>query len=248
MKYMGSKSKIAHEILPIILQNRKENQYYVEPFCGGLNSLMHVSGKRIANDVNSFLIAMWKYLINNGLISLPHTISKDLYAEWRNYYNEEKRKHIKITEDNFMNYAMCGWIGFMASFNGRFYDGGYSGHNVKGRDYIGEQINNTVSQIEKLSNVEFYDCDYKELIIPSQSIIYCDIPYKNTKQYNLSINFNYEDFYSWCEKMKNEGHEIYISEYEMPTERFECIWQKEVTNALNPKITKKPIEKLFKVK
>lgn len=38
------------------------------------------------------------------------------------------------------------------------------------------------------------------------------------------------------------------SEYEMPEDRFECIWSKEVTNAMNPTNTKKAVEKLFKVK
>ena len=53
MKYMGSKNRIAKEILPIILKDRKENQYYVEPFCGGLGTFDKVSGLRIANDKNS---------------------------------------------------------------------------------------------------------------------------------------------------------------------------------------------------
>lgn len=35
MKYMGSKNRIAKEILPIILRDRKPNQWYVEPFVGG---------------------------------------------------------------------------------------------------------------------------------------------------------------------------------------------------------------------
>ena len=59
MKYMGSKAKIAKEILPIILSNRLESQYYIEPFCGGCNSLCHVNGNRIGNDKNNYLIAMW---------------------------------------------------------------------------------------------------------------------------------------------------------------------------------------------
>ena len=36
MQYMGSKTKISKEILPIILKDRKENQYYIEPFVGGV--------------------------------------------------------------------------------------------------------------------------------------------------------------------------------------------------------------------
>ena len=36
MKYQGSKNKIAKHILPIILKNRTPDQYYVEPFMGGV--------------------------------------------------------------------------------------------------------------------------------------------------------------------------------------------------------------------
>lgn len=35
MKYMGSKARHAKELLPIILANRKQGQWYVEPFVGG---------------------------------------------------------------------------------------------------------------------------------------------------------------------------------------------------------------------
>ena len=60
MKYMGSKTRIANEILPIILKNRKPYQYYVEPFCGGCNIIDKVDGNRIASDKNHYLIEMWK--------------------------------------------------------------------------------------------------------------------------------------------------------------------------------------------
>ena len=60
MKYMGSKNRIANEILPIILKDRTENQWYVEPFCGGCNLIDKVDGNRIANDKNKYIIAMWK--------------------------------------------------------------------------------------------------------------------------------------------------------------------------------------------
>ena len=45
MKYMGSKNRIAKHILPIILKDRKENQYYVEPFVGGANMIDKVQGQ-----------------------------------------------------------------------------------------------------------------------------------------------------------------------------------------------------------
>lgn len=59
MIYMGSKRQIAEQILAIILEGRKDGQYYVEPFCGGCNTIDKVPGNRIANDSNPYLIAMW---------------------------------------------------------------------------------------------------------------------------------------------------------------------------------------------
>jgi len=50
MIYLGNKNKIAKHILPLILFNRKHNQWYVEPFCGGLGTLAKVSGNTIGND------------------------------------------------------------------------------------------------------------------------------------------------------------------------------------------------------
>ena len=46
MKFMGSKNRIAKEILLIILKDRKEGQFYIEPFCGGLGTMDKVLGNR----------------------------------------------------------------------------------------------------------------------------------------------------------------------------------------------------------
>ena len=54
MKYQGSKRSIIKKILPFLLENRKNGQYYVEPFVGGGNSIMHVTGKRIGGDINPY--------------------------------------------------------------------------------------------------------------------------------------------------------------------------------------------------
>lgn len=72
MRYMGSKRKLWKYISPIILKDRKLNQFYVEPFCGGCNSLSQVNGKRIAADINIYLIEMWKSLIKKRKTNLSH--------------------------------------------------------------------------------------------------------------------------------------------------------------------------------
>lgn len=234
MKYMGSKNRIAKDILPIILKNRKENQWYVEPFCGGLGTMDKVDGLRLASDKNKYLIAMWQGLQENR--SRPTEISRQLY-------NTARSEKINNTNNQFDDF-LIGWIGWMASFNGRFFDGGYSGKS-KNRDYVSEQIKNTEKQLSKLNGIVFKHSSYDKLEIPENSIIYCDIPYKDTKQYDSSKDFNHEDFWEWCRKMSNKGHEVFISEYSAPSD-FECIWEKEVTNSMNTTKTYIAVEKLFK--
>lgn len=234
---MGSKNRIAKEILPIILKDRQPNQTYIEPFCGGLGTLDKVSGSRIANDKNKYLIAMWVGLQQN--LERPHTISRELYSQARTEYNNK-------TNINFSDF-LIGWIGWMGSYNGRFFDGGYSGHCVgpTKRDYISEQIRNTEAQIDKLDGIEFQFGEYYEVNYPKNSIIYCDIPYQNTKQYATSKDFDHDKFWEWCRQMTNDGHSVFISEYQAPDD-FKCVWEKEVTNSMNTKNTYKPVEKLFK--
>lgn len=67
MRYVGSKKRICKHIIPFILEGRKENQYYVEPFCGGCNTLSTVGGSRLAADINPYLIDMLRKGINGWI-------------------------------------------------------------------------------------------------------------------------------------------------------------------------------------
>ena len=242
MKYQGNKTKIVEEILPIMLSSYK-GKHFVDAFCGSCAVIQNVptTYTRIANDKNKYLIAMWRSL-SVGKNDFPLIIEKPLYDDARDCFHGRN--------NNFEDDTV-GWIGYMASFNGRFFSGGYSGHNVvgkngKSRDYITENINNINKQLQNhnFSNITWFNTDYNKIPIPDNSLIYCDIPYKDTKQYEFSKDFDYENFYNWCRTMKNNGHTIFISECQMPDD-FKCVWEKEVTNAMNPTITKKPIERLF---
>ena len=240
---MGSKARFTKEILPIILKDRKPEQWYVEPFAGGMNVICEVGGKRIANDNNYYLIEMWKGLANGN--KYPTEIPKDLYDFARDIYNGREEK--TLSDD------LIGWIGWMGSANGRFFDGGYSGKsNTKigtVRDYIKEAISNIEKQLPKMVGVQFENKDYTELDIPNESIIYCDIPYQGTKQYSTSKDFNHSSFWDWCREKAKQGHTVFVSEYNAPDD-FECVWQKEAKSSLsaNGKIggNKLSVEKLFK--
>ena len=64
--------------------------------------------------------------------------------------------------------------------------------------------------------------DYAAFEVPQDSVIYCDIPYENTNVYNKEqgYGFDYERFYSWAER---QSEPVFISSYQMPPDRFDCI-------------------------
>lgn len=247
MKYMGSKSKIAKFILPIILKDRKDGQVYVEPFVGGCNTIDKVSGVRIAGDNNRYLIALYKALQNGA--NFPTEIPKDVYdLARRQYYDKE------AGEDGvYWGDADIAWVGYVASANGRFFEGGYSGiSNTKigtTRNYISESIRNISKQLPSIQDVQFNHCDYWDLPVPPNSIIYNDPPYKGTKQY-ATKNFDHDRFWDWCREKKMDGHIVFVSEYNAPPD-FTCIWEQEVKSSLSANGvaggSKTSTERLFKL-
>lgn len=230
MRYMGSKARLVKHILPIILQDRQQGQTYVEPFCGGMNMMAKVKGKRIANDLHTQLIALWHALI---------------YENWQPpaYISETIYQLVKHKPYVFPNY-MVGYIGFN-SFGGKWF-GGYPRDKQGKRNYWQEYRNNILKQVPLLKGVELKNECYTRLQIPKQSIIYCDPPYKNTTGY--SITFNHGAFWMWCRLKHNQGHRIYISECQAPND-FKRVWEIPVKNTIsNLKSSHKKgsrIERLF---
>jgi DNA adenine methylase len=218
MKYMGSKARIAKDILPIILQNRTKDSLYIEPFSGGMNTICEVDGPRIANDVNPYLIAMWSKLIEGWE---PQYIDKELYIK------------IKDNPESYPKY-LVGWVGFNCSYSGKFF-GGYAGQ-IKTkintiRDYQIEAIKNVKKQINKLKSVTFLNCSYLDLPkFPNGSVIYCDPPYFGTTRYDNAIN--HEEFWNWCREQRLNKNYIYVSEYSAPNDFLE-IWSKTVSSSLS---------------
>jgi DNA adenine methylase len=178
---------------------------------------------------------MWEALTNSGW-KPPLLIPKDYYDKVRTSYHADDGKY----DD-----ALIGWVGFMASRNGRFYDGGYSGHNVGGRDYINENIRNINAQIPYLRSIEWQSGDYSSMTIPDNSLIYCDPPYKGTTAYSTSRGFDYPLFYDWCRSKSKEGHTVFVSEYSMPLD-FKPIWSKSVTVSVG-NTTYHPTETLYSI-
>lgn len=220
---MGSKNRIAKHILPIILKDRKEGQYYVEPFVGGANMIDKVDGNRIGADFNAYAIQGLK-LIRDNPESLPFSLSESEYKELK-----DKKELNGIT----------GVLGFACSFGSKWF-GGYA--RGSSDNYALNARKNAIKQSPNLKGVNFLHASYDDFYIPLKSIIYCDPPYEGTTKYK--DDFNHSRFWDWCRKMKNAGHTVFVSEYNAPDD-FICVWQKEVTTCFSGYGTLKPLEKLF---
>jgi hypothetical protein len=59
------------------------------------------------------------------------------------------------------------------------------------------------------------------------------------------IEFYHQEFWQWCRDKANQGHTVFISEYNAPSD-FECVWSMEVSNTLSKQNSFKRVEKLFK--
>lgn len=215
MQYMGSKNKYAKELLPIILKDKKPEQWYVEPFCGGCNLIDKVEGPRIANDVHPFLIELLKHIQNNG--ELINDVSEELYAMVKNNPNVFKPWFV-------------GFVGFGCSFGSKWF-GGYA-RNKNNTNYALVNANNLRKQADNLKGVLFENADYRDLRIPPESIIYFDPPYKGTTKYTGVNSFDTDAFWKYVRDCWIKGHQVFISEYTAPAD-FVCVWEKKVVSNLH---------------
>ncbi len=87
--------------------------------------------------------------------------------------------------------------------------------------------------------------DYRELCFDEPGIIYCDPPYMGVyaKGKDYGCEFDAEAFYSWCEAQKLP---VYISEYQMPEERFACVAEWDKVTSMAAKTTTHVTERLWR--
>ena len=234
MQYMGSKNRFSKDLIPIIqnyIDNMENCKGFLVPFCGGANIEDKIQcNNKISCDNHYYLIKLLRH-VQLTTEDLPKTILFEEYNKVRQCYNNKKKGVLDNTYEDWY----IGLVGFCASFGNRFFDGGYmrnSKEDVTGVR-VSKSIKNIREQAPNLKGIKFTCCDFRDL--PKDKIkgyvIYCDVPYKNTKQYSTSKNFPYEEYYDWCRDM-SKNNIILCSEYWMPDD-FECIWEKKTTTQIN---------------
>lgn len=233
MKYMGAKSRIAKDIVPIIQKqiDLSGYRYYIEPFVGGANVIDKITCPyKVGMDSNEYLIDFWVQIQSgwNPLESVD--MSKSLYTD---------------VKDNMQSYpkSLVALCGLCATYNAKWF-GGYAG-TVKTkigteRNYYDEAVRNVLRQRPNVADVYFFCLDYSRLRMEN-AVIYCDPPYQGTAQYKDA--FSHDSFWEWVRCMSRYNI-VLCSEYAAP-EDFTCIWSKELTNTLDNASRSKAIERLF---
>lgn len=211
MQYFGGKARIAKPLAEYLNSQLKEGQPFVDLFCGSCNVVSKIDTNRIriANDLHYELISLLKSAQNGDF--KPVRIS------------EEEYKAIKKDQNENYPAWFRGFVGFGLSFSGKWFKG--FARNSRGDDYFSNAVNSIRKKSEKLLGVEFSNNSYKDVVLPENSVLYCDIPYKNSIRYSVG-DFNHEEFYKWAEQKQLEGFTVLVSEYgKNVPEGWEIVWQ-----------------------
>lgn len=236
MVYQGSKSRVAKEICPIIQKAIDESNCdtFVDAFVGGANLIQHIKCEnRIGYDINPYLIALLNNLDKIPNFEVP--ISKEEYdicrAEWRS---------AQLTHPDWY----IGAVGYIASFGGRFYDGGYAkdvpASDPKRHEHRNRK-NNILKQTPELIGYKFEVKDFFSLDC-TNAIIYCDPPYNGTKPYPYD-NYDKDTFWNKVREL-SEYNQVFISELNAPND-FKMVWHKKIKNTVGLNNSLDQVEKLF---
>lgn len=223
---MGGKSRIRRDIAGYVNANSDRNSAFVSLFCGScaVESLIDAQQK-ICNDAHPYIIAMWRALQRGR--KFPERITEE------EYYHIKENK----TEDS----ALAGFVGFGCSYGGKWWGG-------LARERRGDNFCKAPNiSIVGLEHAEFICLDYRDVVIPPNSTVYCDPPYKATTGYSTGA-FDHKAFWEYMRKI-SKNNNVFISEENAP-EDFVCVWQKPLRRQIDNQgeNTFVRTEKLFKLR
>jgi DNA adenine methylase len=234
-KYKGSKSRYANKILNAIMEDLNaeglstqyiiENMYFVDLFCGGCSMVKKAPCKnRIANDINPYIISYLSRIQAEGTDWLLEPFYWNITPEIYKIFKES----IKNKMDNF-SHACLGHVGINFSYGSDFFVGYNNDPKQTPQTLARTAFKNAQEDYQLLQNVKLINLDYRQVPIPPKSIVYCDIPYKDTSKY-FDTNFDMDEFFEYTKQLAMQGHYVYYSEYSEPPAHIEGIIIDEILN------------------
>lgn len=235
--WAGGKTKLLNQYEEY-LPNPNSYSNYVEPFFGGgaLYGYLSENNKpSIINDINSELINIYQKIkdnledfINELRVLECEYFSKNGFDFRVLFYYEMREKYWSLKEDTIESNALLYFL-MKTCFNGIWQtckkSGGRFGsargllkHKEKLFDY--DLIRNWNSS---LSNTIISSSDYKDLIIPDNSFIFCDPPYRDCfTDYGDSFGDKEQlELIEWCKDRKEEGHKVWLCNKDLNDKFFE---------------------------
>ena len=206
MQYLGGKSRLAQQIVDVIIELRGGRTSYLEPFVGGGSIVTEVARRGVfssirAGDLVLDLILLWRAL-QFGWI--PPAVDESLYSRLKNAEPSPLRA----------------FAGFGCSFGGKWF-GGFA--RYKTRDYAATSRRVLENQLKFLGGVIF-DCkSYEAWEINTSDVVYCDPPYKGTTGYQVS--WDADKFWFWAESASRAGVLIIVSEFAAPL-GWVSVWER----------------------
>ena len=133
MWYLGSKNRIAKDLVPIIQSYiNKDTKGYLEPFVGGANIIDKIKHtNKIGCDIHKELIALLNKA-KDDVENIPNIITEQEYITDKN---------------NKLNYEdwYVGLVGFCATFSAKYF-GGYC--RSKKEKYKGEETTKAIKNLK----------------------------------------------------------------------------------------------------
>lgn len=232
IKYTGSKSSHADEILKVVLAKRRRGQHYIEPFIGGANVFVkvpHKDGPRIGADLNGFMIALHRALAAGW--KPPTTMTEAQFNDIRDHQDKHPPELVAFAATGCTFGSM--WFSTFVTENEVAGAGYVSGTRAKtegmGGNRCGQSARSCLRDAPFLKGAKFIHSSYDQLDIPPRSLIYCDPPYVSTVGYEGSAQsiavgeqgeknvWRAYKFWRWADQKVDEGHTVFVSEYAGPT-------------------------------
>lgn len=230
MKYCGGKFRLRTEIAGELVQYIPVSNTFIDMFCGSCN--IAVALKKLnpnitvfCNDINPYLISMFN-AVKNGWIP-PDDLTEDQWTQ--------------IKQNKDVHNPLTAFAGFGCSYGGDWFNC-FARDNQTNRNFAAEAKRSIENDRPYLEQFNYSSYDYKNYPLPKEpTLVYCDIPYYSTRKSSYlkenKIEFDYKEFYSWCELNKAKGHTIIVSEYynniRATQYNYNIIWSKCSTAHMN---------------
>lgn len=255
LPYKGSKNKIAEWVVSIL----PSGGTLCDLFCGGcaVTHAAMVSGKYdrfIINDIDPVLPGAFVKAISGGFADEKRVIDREMFDQLKETdpyvalcwsFGSNAVHYLWNANTEKMKLLACNmimantWLERYSCF--RKFVRATGGKLPERFDLECFERLKRILALEGHGRLEEHTGDYRDVVIPSDAVIYCDIPYRGVDKYKNP--FDHEEFYDWAESRKQA---VFISEYAMPEDRFRCIAQRQKTSGFSSlSNSTKTIEKIF---